>query len=251
MVQRRIPRPSELAPLLRPAPVRPRRRRTPAGPGGRASPTCGASRAGARPRAVFDYTDGAADGELSLQPRPATRSRRVEFTPDGPARRLRGRHRPRRPRAAVGAAVRVGPDRVHADDAHRGRAGGGVGRRRGRHPVHAVDDGHDDDRGHGGRRAGRAPAGSSSTCGATARSAKDLVAAGRRGRLRHADAHRRHPGRRRPAARRAQRADDPARAVAAHVRRRRPAPELVVRPAHHRAADVRQPGSPPAAPSPT
>ena len=41
-------------------------------------------------------------------------------------------------------------------------------------------------------------------------------AAGRRRRLRHADAHRGHPGRRRPAARCAQRADRPARAVAAH-----------------------------------
>jgi L-lactate dehydrogenase (cytochrome) len=79
MVQRRIPRPSELAPLLRPAPfVRDAtvRRLDKAA-------SIADLRAIARrrtPRAVFDYTDGAADGELSLN-RARDAFSRVEFTP--------------------------------------------------------------------------------------------------------------------------------------------------------------------------
>jgi L-lactate dehydrogenase (cytochrome) len=79
MVQRRLPRPSELRPLLRPAPflrdATERRLRRAA--------TIGDLRAIARrrtPRAVFDYTDGAADGELSLN-RARAAFARVEFTP--------------------------------------------------------------------------------------------------------------------------------------------------------------------------
>ena len=79
MVQRRIPRPSELRPLLRPAPfvldADERRLRRAAG--------IGDLRAIARrrvPRAVFDYTDGAADGELSLH-RARAAYAAVEFTP--------------------------------------------------------------------------------------------------------------------------------------------------------------------------
>jgi L-lactate dehydrogenase (cytochrome) len=79
MVQRRIPRPSELRPLLRPAPfvldADERRLRRAAG--------IGDLRAIARrrvPRAVFDYTDGAADGELSLH-RARAAYAGVEFTP--------------------------------------------------------------------------------------------------------------------------------------------------------------------------
>ena len=79
MVTRRLPRVRELAPLLRPAPfvrdaVERRLRRA-------------ASIADLReiarrrtPRAVFDYTDGAADGELSLD-RARAAWARVEFTP--------------------------------------------------------------------------------------------------------------------------------------------------------------------------
>lgn len=79
MVQRRFPRPSELAPLLRPAPfIRDATER-------RLSKVASIAdlRAVARrrtPRAVFDYTDGAADGELSLQ-RARDAFSRVEFAP--------------------------------------------------------------------------------------------------------------------------------------------------------------------------
>ena len=66
MVQRRLPRPSELRPLLRPAPfVRDADRRRL-----RRAANIADLRVIARrrtPRAVFDYTDGAADGELSLR----------------------------------------------------------------------------------------------------------------------------------------------------------------------------------------
>src|SRR3954447_11086796 len=91
MVQRRLPRPSELRSLLRPAPfvwdADERRLRRTASIGdapplrGRAS--IGGLRAIWRrrtPRAVFDYVDGAADGELSLR-RSRRAYARVEFTP--------------------------------------------------------------------------------------------------------------------------------------------------------------------------
>ncbi|MDT7705215.1 MAG: hypothetical protein QOG20_822 [Pseudonocardiales bacterium] len=79
MVQRRLPRPSELRPLLRPAPfVRDATERRL-----RRAATIADLRTIARrrtPRAVFDYTDGAADGELSLS-RARAAFARVEFTP--------------------------------------------------------------------------------------------------------------------------------------------------------------------------
>jgi L-lactate dehydrogenase (cytochrome) len=79
VVKRRIPRPSELAPLLRPAPIvlngTERRLK-------HAASIADLRRIARRrtPRAVFDYTDGAADGELSLNRARAAFSR-VEFTP--------------------------------------------------------------------------------------------------------------------------------------------------------------------------
>ena len=82
--------------------------------------------------------------------------RDIEFHPDDPARRLRGRHRARRARAARRAAVRHRADRVHPDDADRGRDRGRVRGGRGRDPVLAVDDGHDVDRGRRGGKPGRA-----------------------------------------------------------------------------------------------
>lgn len=79
MVARRVPRPSELAPLLRPAPfVRDATERRL-----RRAASIADLRTIARrrtPRAVFDYTDGAADGELSLR-RARDAYGRVEFTP--------------------------------------------------------------------------------------------------------------------------------------------------------------------------
>jgi L-lactate dehydrogenase (cytochrome) len=79
MVQRRVPRPSELAPLLRPAPwIRDRDERRLA----RAASIHDLREIARRrtPRAVFDYTDGAAEDEIGLRrARDAWRS--VEFTP--------------------------------------------------------------------------------------------------------------------------------------------------------------------------
>jgi len=79
MVQRRFPRPAELRPLLRPAPfIRDATERRL-----RRAATIGDLRVIARrrtPRAVFDYTDGAADGELSLN-RARAAFARVEFSP--------------------------------------------------------------------------------------------------------------------------------------------------------------------------
>ncbi|MCE0766423.1 alpha-hydroxy-acid oxidizing protein [Pseudonocardia kujensis] len=79
MVQRRMPRPAELLPLLRPAPfVRDATERRL-----RRAASIADLRGIARrrtPRAVFDYTDGAADGELSLN-RARDAWSRVEFTP--------------------------------------------------------------------------------------------------------------------------------------------------------------------------
>ncbi|MEU1134193.1 alpha-hydroxy acid oxidase [Streptomyces sp. NPDC005900] len=77
-VRRRLPRPAELAPLLRP--------RRPGGGGARrlaAAADVADLRALARrrtPRAVFDYTDGAAGEELSLA-RNRSAFRRMEFRP--------------------------------------------------------------------------------------------------------------------------------------------------------------------------
>jgi L-lactate dehydrogenase (cytochrome) len=79
VVQRRFPRPSELRPLLRPAPfVRDRDERRLQ----RAASIADLRRIARRrtPRAVFDYTDGAADGELSLQ-RAKDAYAAVEFVP--------------------------------------------------------------------------------------------------------------------------------------------------------------------------
>ena len=79
MVQRRLPRASELAPLLRPAPfvhgATARRLR-------RAASVSDLREIGRRrtPRAVFDYTDGAADGEETLR-RARDAYARVEFRP--------------------------------------------------------------------------------------------------------------------------------------------------------------------------
>jgi L-lactate dehydrogenase (cytochrome) len=79
MVQRRLPRPSELRPLLRPAPfVRNSDERRLLRAASIADLRAIARRR--TPRAVFDYTDGAADGELSLN-RARRAFARVEFTP--------------------------------------------------------------------------------------------------------------------------------------------------------------------------
>jgi L-lactate dehydrogenase (cytochrome) len=79
MVERRIPRPAELVPLLRPAPfVRNGTERRLQRAASIADLRTIARRR--TPRAVFDYTDGAADGELSLN-RAKDAFARVEFHP--------------------------------------------------------------------------------------------------------------------------------------------------------------------------
>ncbi len=79
MVQRRVPRPSELRPLLRPAPfVRSAAERRLLRAASIEDLRLIARRR--TPRAVFDYTDGAADGELSLH-RARQAFARVEFSP--------------------------------------------------------------------------------------------------------------------------------------------------------------------------
>ncbi|WP_433275680.1 alpha-hydroxy acid oxidase [Pseudonocardia xinjiangensis] len=79
MVQRRVPRPSELRPLLRPAPfVRGAAERRLLRAASIEDLRLIARRR--TPRAVFDYTDGAADGELSLH-RARQAFARVEFSP--------------------------------------------------------------------------------------------------------------------------------------------------------------------------
>ena len=67
------------------------------------------------PRAVFDYTDGAAETETSLR-RSREAYARIEFVPQRPARRVGGRHLDDDPRPPVGAAAGLRPDRLHPAD---------------------------------------------------------------------------------------------------------------------------------------
>ena len=147
----------------RPAAAPRRRRRRPAGDRPAAHPARGVRllRRRRRRRAVAPPGPG------------GVRAGRVPSV--GAARRVVRRHRPRHPRPARRPAVRVRPHRLHPDDAHRGRARGGVGgRRRSASPTPC-------------RRWAPPPSrtwppprrtpgcGSSSTCGATAPFGKDLV----------------------------------------------------------------------------
>ena len=103
------------------------------------------------PRSVFDYTDGAAETETSLQ-RSRDAFKRVEFVP----RVLvtsRGRPLDDDPRPTVVDAADLRADRVHPADAPGGRAVGRPGRRPDGHPVRPVDARDDLAR---GRRRGRA-----------------------------------------------------------------------------------------------
>ena len=169
VVERRLPRWSELRELVRP-------RRLPGDATDRRlarAATIGDLREIARrrvPRAVFDYTDGAAGAEISLR-RSREAFERVEFRPERAARRVRRRPVDDAPGRRRVTAAGLRADRVHPPDAHRGRGAVGTGRRAGRRPLRAVDDGHDVDGG-AGRPPPRAPGGGSScTCGATGRPA--------------------------------------------------------------------------------
>ena len=238
MVQRRLPRPSELRQLLRPAPfVRDADERRL-----RRAASIADLRTIARrrtPRAVFDYVDGAADGELSLH-RARRAFARVEFTPTV----LRDVSETDTSREILGQRARMpfafAPTGFTRMMHHEGeRAVASVAQQAGiPYTLSTMGTTTIEDVAAAAPQArkwfqlylwrDRAPG-------------KGPRAARCRGRLRHPDAHRRHTGRRRAAARRPQRAHDPARAVAAHVPGRRPASALVVQPAHHRAADVLQP----------
>ena len=199
------------------------------------------------PKAAFDYTDGAAEGELSL-----TRARQafedVEFHPDI-----------LRPAADVDTSTTIlgGPSALPF-----GIAPTGFTR------LMQTE----------GESAGASAAAAAgipftlSTLGTT--SIEDVKKANPNGRnwfqlyvmrdreisyglvaraaaagLRHPAVHRRHPGRRRPAARQAQRLLDPAAADGRHDRQRDPAPVVVVRLPHHAQARVRVAVARPAAPS--
>ena len=236
----------ELAPLLRPAPVRARRhrpavaprrlRRRPAGHRPAAHPARGVRllRRSRRRRAVV------APGPRGV--------RQGRVPPVGAARRVGRRHRPRHPRPTLRPPLRVRPHRLHPDDAHRGRARGGVGGAGDRRPLRAVDDGDHHHRGPGRLRA-RRPLWFQLYLWRDRSFGKDLVqraaAAGYDTLMLTVDT----PAGRGAAARRPQRPVDPARPLAAHGRRRRAAPALVVRPAHHRAPHVLDPRRPRAPPS--
>ncbi|CAA9282693.1 MAG: L-lactate dehydrogenase, partial [uncultured Blastococcus sp.] len=164
--------------------------------------------------------------------------RRHRVPPGDPARRLPGEHLPRGTGWSRRAAVRDRPDGVHADDAGRGRdrrcdRGG-----RGRDPVRPVDHGHHLHRGRGRSRPRRAelvPA-------LHVEGPRTVHGPGRpccRRRVRHAAGHRGRPGGRCPAARRAQRDDDPPDPVCAHGGQRDLTTGMVDRLPDHGAARLR------------
>ena len=179
------------------------------------------------PKAAFDYTDGAADGEVSL-----ARARQafadVEFHPAilrdvsdvDTSREVLGKQ--------VALPFGIAPTGFTRMMQAEGEIAGATAAGAAGIPFSPVDDGHHLDR---GRRRGEpgvatAATGSSSTCGRTATGRWRWSTGPAQGRLRHAAGHRRRPGRRRPAARRTQRDDDPADPVARApwpTRSRRPA----------------------------
>ena len=106
------------------------------------------------PQAPFDYTDGAAEAEITLR-----RARQafldIEFRP-GILRNVSSVDlstdilgRPSR------LPVGIAPDGIHPDDAVRGRIRRLPGCRSRRHPLHALHHGHRLHRGRGRRRTGR------------------------------------------------------------------------------------------------
>ena len=236
MTTRQIPKWSELRPLLQPKPIRwngtDRRLAN--------ALTIADLRTVAQaphPASVFDYTDGAAEAEISLR-RARQLFGQLEFQPSilqdvsdvDTTTTILG--------SAVRAAVRVRADRLHPDDEPRGRAGRRPGGAAPRHPVRAVDDGDHLDRGRRRGRPGRAQVVPALRVeGPRRRRGPDGPRQGRR--VRGADAHRRRPGRRCPAARRPQRLLHPAGADRQDRARRRDPPGVVDEPADHRAADLR------------
>ena len=127
------------------------------------------------PRAVFDYTDGAASAEISLA-RARSLFADLQFNPSVLRGRRPSRHLDVHPRNPLRAALRVRPDRIHPADAPRGRARGRAGRASGTAcPTRCPR--------WGRRRSKTSPPphptranGSSSMCGGTAQPAEDLIA---------------------------------------------------------------------------
>ena len=178
MVQRQFPRPAEVLDLMRfkKPEFNAKQRRL------KAALTIDDLRDIAKrrtPTAAFDYTDGAADAELSLA-RARQAFEDVEFHPsilrdvstvdttDDDLRRT------------VGPAVRHRADRIHPAHADRGRDRRGVRRRRRGHPVHPLDARHHVDRGCQGGEPATGATGSSCTSCATARSPTTSSSAPRR-----------------------------------------------------------------------
>ena len=213
MVERRIPKPHDLAPLMQFK--KPELNAQASAGSTRRSPsrTCGRIAKRRTPKAAFDYTDGAAEAELSLA-RARQAFEDIEFHPailrdvstvDTSWDVLGG------PVALPFGIAPTGFTRMMQTEGE--IAGAGRGRAPGI-PFTALDDGHDLDRG----RARRQPARAQLVPALHVEGPRPVDGAGRaggRGRLRHPAGHRRRAGRRRPAARQAQRHVDPAGADAA------------------------------------
>ena len=196
-MKRRVPRPRELAPLLqfRKPQLNSTKRRLDA-----ALTIEDLRRIAKRrtPKAAFDYTDGAAEEELSLA-RARQAFRDIEFHPTilrDVAKVDTGWNRPRRRRRT---AVRHRTYRFHPADAHRGRDRRCPRRCPRGHSILIVDPWHQLHRGcQGGKPAWAQLVSAVHVEGP--RSVDGVGGAGRCGGLRHAAGHRRRPGRRRAAA---------------------------------------------------
>ena len=237
MTKRQFPRPKDMLPLVKfkKPDFNGKRRRL------RAALTIAdlrADREEAHPAGGVRLHRGRGRGRTLAGPCPAGLPRR-RVPPRDPARRLEARHRLGRPRPPLRAAVRHRAHRIHPDDAHRRRDRRSRSGRGGGHPVRALDHGHHPDR---GRRRRRRTGRAALVPAVHVEGPRPLHGPGRprrRGRIRHPVGHRRRARRRCAVAGQAQRVRDPARTHREDDVRHGPAPELVVRHAHHRTARLR------------
>ena len=236
MVQRQVPKPAEVFELMqfKKPELNGRKRRLDA------ALTIADLRAIAKrrtPKARVRLHRRRGRGRAVAGPRPpGVRGHRVPPVDPAPrARRRHGREVLGGPSALPFGIAPTGFTRLMQTEGETRRRRRGGGRR---HPVHPVDARHDLDRG----RQGGEPARAQLVPALRDARPRDLVRAGaprRRGRVRHAVVHRRHPGRRRAAARQAQRLLDPAAADPRHDHQRDPAAVVVVRLPHDPEARVR------------
>ena len=240
MMDRRIPRPRELAPLIqfKKPTLNPTARRL-----ADALTIADLRRIAKRrtPKAAFDYTDGAAEEELSLA-RARQAFRDIEFHPtilrnvaevDTGWDVLGGR---------VALPFGIAPTGFTRLMHTEGEVAGAHAAARAGIPFSLVDVGHHVDRG----RQGREPERPQLVSAVHVEGPGPLDGAGRtrrRGRVRHPAGHGRRSGRGRAPARHPQRHVDPAGAHPAHRAGRGAPPAVVVRPADHRTAVVRVAGS--------